>query len=271
MLFSPVANLTASSVALEQASAAPLRLPILLGRSIDDGPALWYLREACPTEPLAFCKAFGGRIPDNLHDLLFAPEGIGSLTEAQMAEIRAEEPLILWRAFKAYPRQQLASFLGNAGYQLVRIGVGDMHPSAGLDARMEPLLAGGCKARAVAQRRRNPLVSMHRARPGEIALVIAGACHTGCSDNLEKILGYLAKAAQFAHVTPYRPVLTDEFGALGNAGLRMIASATGNLPDRGRQAPDPVLPEKRGILPEKHGLRRKARSGPHPGHIPLPA
>ena len=66
VLFSPLANLSASSVALETPSVAPLRLPILLARSIQDGPARWYLEDACPEAPLAFCEAFGSDVPRNI-------------------------------------------------------------------------------------------------------------------------------------------------------------------------------------------------------------
>ncbi|MEI4473687.1 hypothetical protein [Frigidibacter sp. MR17.24] len=188
LAFSPVANLTASTVALKETSTAPLRMPILLARSIDDGPALWYLQAACPTEPLAFCEAFGGRLPTNLRELLFDPAGVRSLTEAQMTAIRAEEPLILWRAFKAYPLQQLDSFLGNSRRQFLRIGTEDLRPSAGLDAEMAPLPPATARGAALLA----AYDPVFRLGAGLAALVLAGLALTGRLSGRERVmLGFL--------------------------------------------------------------------------------
>lgn len=128
LLFSPLANIGASSVALDQPSVAPLRLPVLLARSLTDGPARWYLQEACPEAPLAFCEAFEGReVPDNIAAFLWDETGIRSLTPAQLERIREEEYLILRRAFRAYPVAQTRSLLGNAALQTVRIGTGQIY------------------------------------------------------------------------------------------------------------------------------------------------
>ena len=67
----------------------PLRLPILPARSIQDGPARWYLKEASPQAPLPFCEAFGD-VPNNISDILWKKEGIRSLAPEQMARIRKE-------------------------------------------------------------------------------------------------------------------------------------------------------------------------------------
>src|SRR5699024_7176596 len=108
VLFSPLANLSASSVALDTPSVAPLRLPILLARSIQDGPARWYLQEACPEAPLAFCEAFGDNVPTNIPQFLWDENGIDSLSPELMNRIRAEEFHILALAFRAYPVEQTA-------------------------------------------------------------------------------------------------------------------------------------------------------------------
>ncbi len=130
LLISPLVNVGASGVALDQPSVAPLRLPILLARSLADGPARWYLEEACPEAPLAFCEAFEGRaVPDTITAFLWDEEGIRALTPGQLARIREEEYLILWRAFRAYPVAQTRSLLGNAALQTVRIGTGQILPA----------------------------------------------------------------------------------------------------------------------------------------------
>ncbi|WP_111560051.1 hypothetical protein [Paracoccus sediminilitoris] len=122
VMFAPLANLGASSVALDTPSVAPLRLPILLARSIQDGPARWYLQEVCPEAPLAFCEAFGDDVPTNIPQFLWDENGIDSLSPELMAQIRAEEFRVLALAFRAYPVQQTVSLFRNAALQTVKIG-----------------------------------------------------------------------------------------------------------------------------------------------------
>lgn len=133
VLFSPLANLSASSVALDTPSVAPLRLPILLARSIDDGPARWYLRDACPEAPLAFCEAFGDEVPSNIAEFLWDENGIDSVPPEVMARIREEEFRVLAAAFRAYPLRQTASFLENAALQTVKVGTGQIYLGANND------------------------------------------------------------------------------------------------------------------------------------------
>jgi hypothetical protein len=128
VFFAPLANLGASSVALDTPSVTPLRLPILLARSIQDGPARWYLEEACPEAPLAFCEAFGEDVPDSIPEFLWGEGGIDSLTSEQMARIREEEFTILAHAFLAYPVAQTASVLGNTARQTTKVGTGEISP-----------------------------------------------------------------------------------------------------------------------------------------------
>lgn len=126
VMFSPFANLGASTIALDTPSVAPLRLPILLARSIEDGPARWYLEEACPEAPLAFCEAFGDDVPTNIPQFLWAENGIDSLSPELMARIRAEEFAVLTAAFKAYPIAQTTSLFRNAALQTVKVGTGQI-------------------------------------------------------------------------------------------------------------------------------------------------
>ena len=126
VLFAPLANLSASSVALDRPSVTPMRLPILLARSIDDGPARWYLEDVCPEADLTFCKVFGDHIPQNIPQFLWDEGGIDSITPKQLEGIRDEELTIVLRAFLAYPVQQTTSLLGNAARQLVQVGTGEI-------------------------------------------------------------------------------------------------------------------------------------------------
>ena len=139
ILFALLGNLGASSVALDQPSMAPKRLPILLARSIEDGPAAWYLAEACPAgEDLAICAAFDGEVPDDITAFLWGPGGIRSLTGSQLSAIRDEEARILWAAFRAYPVAQTASLLSNAALQTVRVGLSELSPAPTSDLLAAP-------------------------------------------------------------------------------------------------------------------------------------
>ena len=120
--FAPLVNLGASSVVLDTTSATPQRLPIVLARSLADGPAFWYLSEACPEAGHAMCEAFGDNIPRGIGELLWDDDGVNSLTATQVARIRAEEMTVLWEAYKAYPVAQTRSLLGNAVKQAVIFG-----------------------------------------------------------------------------------------------------------------------------------------------------
>jgi hypothetical protein len=143
ILLTPLANLTISAATLDRPSAAPLRLPILLARSLADGPARWYLEEACPDADFAICVLFAGDAPDSIRDFLWSDEGIESLPRATVARIQDEEFRILFLAFRAYPVQQTTSLLGNATAQIFLLGLGDLRPATGLDDRFQMLAPDG--------------------------------------------------------------------------------------------------------------------------------
>lgn len=108
-------------------SIAPKRLPLVLARSIADGPGKWYLEEACPSAGYAICEVFDD-IPDDLGTLLWSPEGMKSATGEQMARMQAEEVEILIETMKAYPLQQARALAGNAALQLIAVGTGEILP-----------------------------------------------------------------------------------------------------------------------------------------------
>ncbi|EAQ01565.1 hypothetical protein OB2597_03973 [Pseudooceanicola batsensis HTCC2597] len=132
VLAAPLANLGASAAVLEEASVTPRRLPILLARSIQDGPAQWYLEDVCPEADLTFCRAFGKDVPTDIRAFLWDEGGVSSLTPEQMNGIRAEEAEILMRAFLAYPVEQTASLLGNLARQTVMVGTGNIAVTDGM-------------------------------------------------------------------------------------------------------------------------------------------
>lgn len=146
LLFAPLLNMAASSAVLGEASAMPQRLPILLARSLEDGPAYWYLKDACPQAGHALCELFGDDLPDNVGGFLWK-DGVTSMSASDMDRIRDEEFEVLAHAFVAHPVAQTWSLLGNAARQAVMIGTGDIDPATGFDAHHTPV-DGGAPARA---------------------------------------------------------------------------------------------------------------------------
>lgn len=132
VLLAATVQLAGSAVALGEASVAPKRQPLLLARSIEDGPGARYLREACPEADYAICAAFE-EVPDDMTTFLWSPEGIDSLTIAQLDAIRAEEFRLLWHIFRAYPGEQARALLGNVLLQTVTVGTGEVRPLVRLD------------------------------------------------------------------------------------------------------------------------------------------
>lgn len=133
-------NMIASRVAFDTVDVAPKRLPILLARSIEDGPARWYLEAACPEAGYAICPMVA-RLPSTAGGFLWGPDSLRARsTPEELEAIRAEELSILWGAFRAYPLQQGWSFLGNGVRQLFNFGLADFRwgtTSPGEDGRPE--------------------------------------------------------------------------------------------------------------------------------------
>jgi hypothetical protein len=128
----PLAVAAAASLGVAQAvfdepSVAPRRMPLLLARSMEDGPALWHLEAHCGDYGYAVCELWpDGEIPSDLGTLLWSDDGLlKRATDEQMNRIRQEEFLILKRALMDYPLAQTWSFVGNAVRQMGMIGMGD--------------------------------------------------------------------------------------------------------------------------------------------------
>ena len=125
VLLAALANYGAGRISTGEDSIAPKRLPILLARSLEDGPARWYLEDACPTATYAICDLFE-TMPNNIGSFLWAEDGYGKATDAQVEAIRREENTILLEAFRRYPVTQARALLGNAALQTVAVGTGEM-------------------------------------------------------------------------------------------------------------------------------------------------
>ncbi|MEM8691229.1 MAG: hypothetical protein AAGG57_05040 [Pseudomonadota bacterium] len=139
LFFAPLLNMAASSAVLGEASATPQRLPILLARSLEDGPAYWYLQDACPGAGHALCEIFGDELPDNVGEFLWDETGVTGMNAVKMNRIRDEELEVLVKAFAAYPWSQTQSLLGNAAKQAIMIGTGNIAAASGFDTRHNPV------------------------------------------------------------------------------------------------------------------------------------
>lgn len=126
---SPLGNLGASAAVLDEPSAVPLRLPIVLARSIQDGPGAAYLRENCESEDWAICDAFGDSVPESIREFLWSEGGIRNQNADMVQRIRDEEIALLTSILVAYPAAQSWSFVGNAVKQIVRVGQGELTPA----------------------------------------------------------------------------------------------------------------------------------------------
>lgn len=151
VLAAPVANLGASAVVLDEASLAPKRIPVLLARSLNDGPALWYLQEVCPEADLGLCEAYGDDFSPHASVFLWSDEGVMALPPALLDRIRAEEFEVVFSALLRYPVQQLQSFFGHAFLQLFRIGVGEIAVADGMDG-FEPVITHAGPAKELQDR-----------------------------------------------------------------------------------------------------------------------
>jgi len=124
MIIAVAALLGTSYIAFGEWSLAPKRYPIQLARSVADGPGAWYLRDHCATEHYAICEVFGPNPPREVHEFLWAKDGVRyRATPQQMERIRAEETTIVRRAALEYPAAQIRRSATNMASQLLRFGV----------------------------------------------------------------------------------------------------------------------------------------------------
>jgi hypothetical protein len=118
------ALLATSYAAFGEPSVSPKRYPILLARSVEDGPAAWHLRDHCATERYAICEVFGRYPPRDVGVFLWSSHGVRVLASpAQMERIRREEATIIRRAALEYPLEQLGASTGNMVRQFLLIGL----------------------------------------------------------------------------------------------------------------------------------------------------
>ena len=115
-------------IGFDEVSVSGKRYPILLARSIEDGPALWYLREACAEgADYAVCELYpDDNIPIGAGEFLWDPGGIRDIaTPEQMERIRNEEAEIIEIALARYPFATLIAAVRGSVEQLYKIGLMD--------------------------------------------------------------------------------------------------------------------------------------------------
>ncbi len=206
LLIAAGANMAASQVAFDSAELAPKRLPILLARSIADGPAYWYLQDVCPEAGYVLCRHVA-HMPRSIGGLLWGPDSLrAKLSEAEVDALRAEERAILVGAFRAYPVQQSWALVGNGVSQLVAIGTNDFHWGRATRGADGSFVAGIASGGHVPDRTGlNAVAWIHRFVVALAALAIGGFAFT---DGLKArpdergllfvlLVGLLANAAIF--------------------------------------------------------------------------
>ena len=111
-----VGSVITSVIGFGEVTAIPKRYPFALARSIQDGPARWYLEQHCAIDKYAICELFPDRIPA---DFLWGPGGIAQrATPEQMERIRAEETTIVRLATAEHPGAQFRSSARNLWEQI---------------------------------------------------------------------------------------------------------------------------------------------------------
>jgi ABC-type sugar transport system ATPase subunit len=95
-----------------------------LARSLEDGPARWYLEQNCASRHYAVCEVFGNNFTMGANEFLWGEHGLRyRASPEQMDRIRAEESEIVLLAAAAYPYAQAARTLKNIGRQLLHFGL----------------------------------------------------------------------------------------------------------------------------------------------------
>ena len=121
-----LATIVTGFVGFGTLSLVPKRYPLTLARSIEDGPARWYLAEHCATRRYAVCEVFGPQMPETVPDFLWDKGLTGRATPEQMDRVRAEESEIVAAAAREYPVTQAKILGGNVASQVTHIGLGDI-------------------------------------------------------------------------------------------------------------------------------------------------
>jgi hypothetical protein len=114
-----LATMAVNRVGVGSVSIVAKRYPLTLARSVSNGPGRWYLEANCPKIHYTVCKFFPDKIPTTVDDFLWAKTGLEKRASPQeMDQIRAEEPVIVLAAARAYPVAEAYGLARNVVRQL---------------------------------------------------------------------------------------------------------------------------------------------------------
>lgn len=128
LLLGLVSSLAINIVGFDEPSVVGKRYPILLARSIEDGPSHRYLTESCDQGmDYAVCEIYpDNNIPTTAGEFLWEPGGIRDLaTSEQMERVRQEESEIIQAAMSQYPLDTVFKSVSHGFQQLFSIALFD--------------------------------------------------------------------------------------------------------------------------------------------------
>ena len=123
-------NIAVGKAATGGISIAPSRLPVLIARTLVDGPGADYLAESCPEAGWTLCEIYdeGEAIPDTTGGALWGPDSvIRRSTDEQRRDIAREEIPFVLAVLRDRPLEQGAAFARNALEQVYSIGLDDVN------------------------------------------------------------------------------------------------------------------------------------------------
>jgi hypothetical protein len=128
LILGSMITLGTNKIGFGTASLAAKRFPLTLARSIEDGPARWYLQRHCHDHRYAVCEIFGDRIPSTVNAFLWGPSGLdGRASPEQMDRVRAQEQEIVLAAAAEFPAAQTSHMADNILLQLGKFKLSDLH------------------------------------------------------------------------------------------------------------------------------------------------
>ena len=189
-----------------------------LAKLIDEGPALWYLQDACPDAGYELCAQLAALPGLTQDDLKWAPDSpftkIGSFDD-----VEPEAKLIVAATLTAYPLAILKGALLDTGRQLLHAATGD-----GLSADFAQIVADSVQLVYADGAQVADSLLQSRQGKGELPLQQFRSLHYGF---LGIALGFVAWALLARRKRlPGKLVL---FAAFVGAGLLVNAAVTGGL------------------------------------------
>ena len=113
-------TLAVNRIGFGESSLTAKRYPFALARSVNDGPARWYLEKRCPELRYTICTLYPHGLPQGgALEFLWGKDGVVELASpAQMDRIRAEEAEIVLAAARNYAGHEARRLTFNVVRQL---------------------------------------------------------------------------------------------------------------------------------------------------------